>query len=108
MEVPYVFVLRYQGMAVAEASATAHLEWEYSGHGHWYIERITLRDLDDLRDVDMIGDDLRAETLRLYRNRGFRQDAEEVARNYRSGRAYADRSLARGEASRQRLQAAAE
>lgn len=98
MQVQYTFVLRYQGMAVAEASATAHLEWEYSGRGHWYIERITLRDLDDLRDVDLIGDDLRAETLRLYRNRGFRQDAEEVARNHNLGKVSYARELARSAA----------
>lgn len=93
--VNFTHEVRYQGVAVGEANATAHIE---VGPQDWTITRITLRSLDDNHDVDMLQADFLAEKTALYMSkqyRTFREDVEEAAQDERNGRYVYDREMAR-------------
>lgn len=93
--VQFTHELRYQGVPVGEASATAHIE---VGPQDWTITRITLRSLDDNHDVDMLPADFAALKTDLYVGktyRTFREDVEEAARDFRLGQVSYDREMAR-------------
>ena len=93
--VSFTYELRYQGVLVGEADATAYID--EVPDGGWWIVRITLNSVGGEHEVDLVGADFAAERARLYRNRGFCEDAEDRAHTLRGGRKVYAREMARSE-----------
>lgn len=95
--VPFTYELLVRGIPCGEANATAHIVIARA-FGGWEIHMITVRDLRDSEDVELLPADFLACTAALYSSpdfRSFREDVEEAARDFRLGRVSYDREMAK-------------
>lgn len=93
--VPFTYEFLLRGIPCSEGAATAHVDV----YRHdWAVRRVTVRDLRDSEDVELLPADFAALKTALYTGkdfRTFREDVEEAARDFRLGRVSYDREMAK-------------